>query len=634
MRTLDTSDTIELTDGSYQYVQHVNSTVRLRKLADGSYLDMHVAELTQRIVGLPPYAGASPRAIEQLPKTGSAATMSMSQHLNEIMTGTHPHRSEPDPRYDVSTTTQNDRIAAKVLELSAQQIPASRRTILRKLKSLREQGSAGLIDGRSLRQTAPLELLDERVLDALCSVLPKLKDRSSGTKARIIFETRMALLKKYGKDGPLMPADSSMYRYIDKLTIGTHATGSAKTRRSLADRPDGTFATRSQNLPGGEMQIDSTTLDVFIRTANGGTARPHLTILIDRATRSIVAYTFRLTATKGIDHAALLAQTLTPAQNRPDKSSWRLAVQRATPQISLLGPKERSALEATRPFIFPRTIVMDNGSDYAGHVFTAAAEKFGINIVLSAPHTPTGKPLVERTFHSINTLFTQYLPGYTGNSPENRGRDVEKDDLLSIHALAEYFDDFVLKGWNARPHGGLRDRLEPSVKLSPNQKFAEASKVTSAIILPLTADDYISMMPSAFRRISAIGIDIHSRQYDSPELRPYRGQLSNIPGENGKWEVKTDPYNPHIAWVRSRENTWIQLALRTERYDLLPHLESSITTENDRERNDTAAINAATFGTFVHQLAPTDLHEGPSTDKDTDTDTDTAELPSFDPDKD
>ena len=32
-----------------------------------------------------------------------------------------------------------------------------------------------------------------------------------------------------------------LYRLLDKLSAGKHTTGSARTRRSLADRPDGPF---------------------------------------------------------------------------------------------------------------------------------------------------------------------------------------------------------------------------------------------------------------------------------------------------------------------------------------------------------------------------------------------------------
>lgn len=636
MRTLDINETIELTDGNFQYVESVNSIIRLRNLADGQYRDLHLAEVTQRMVGLASYAGVSPRSLETMPARQVSATLELNDHVQEILTGTRPGGTEPDPRYDLATTTQNQRIENKIVELRPTNFAVSRRTLMRKIKSFRENGRAGLIDRRSLRQTAPLDHLDPQVQEALCEVLASLVDRSTGTKSRIIFETRMLLIKTLGGDAPPMPSDSSMYRYIDTLTIGSHATGSAKTRRSLADRPTGTFATRSENLPGGEMQIDSTTLDMMVKVRNVA-MRPILTILLDRATRSIVAYTFRLDATKGIDHAALLAQALTPAQNRPDKSAWRESLQRKTPQLTFLKPEERHDLERNRPFIFPRTIVTDNGSDYVGHVFQAAAEKFGINLVLSAPHTPTGKPLVERNFHSIGTLFTQYLPGYVGNSPENRGRDVKKEDLISIHALAEYFDDWVLKVWNNRPHGGLRDRLEPTIKLSPNQKFAEASQVTAALILPLTTEDYIDLMPSSYRVISRVGINIGNRQYDSSELHPYRDQKSNIPGQNGKWEVKTDPNNPYLAWVQSREKTWIELALRTQDYDLMPHLEQSIISDRQVQRNEVAAINSASFGTLVHSLPPENTSAtGPdidSGDDDNDFDLD-SEMLTFDPNKD
>ena len=42
------------------------------------------------------------------------------------------------------------------------------------------------------------------------------------------------------RDGT-MPSRATFYRLFDQLSQGRHTTGSARTRRSLANRPDGPF---------------------------------------------------------------------------------------------------------------------------------------------------------------------------------------------------------------------------------------------------------------------------------------------------------------------------------------------------------------------------------------------------------
>ena len=47
----------------------------------------------------------------------------------------------------------------------------------------------------------------------------------------------------------------------------------------------------------------------------------------------------------------------------------------------------------------------------------------GISVQPARPYTPTDKAIVERTFHSINTLFCQHVAGYVGGNVTMRGKD-------------------------------------------------------------------------------------------------------------------------------------------------------------------------------------------------------------------
>lgn len=386
MPTLNVNDPIELVDGNtYQYVGQSGSVVRLKSLADGKYHDVHIATLSQNTVGLPATFAPEVRAFEQLPAKHRAKAMKMADHIEELITGINPSRETPLPEYDLATTTQNQRIDAKILELKRLGISSSRATLMRKIKAFREQGASALADQRLYRSDGPLDNLNPDVREALCWVIADQKNRSSGTKSRLIEETASRLVEVLGPDAPKLPSQASMYRYIDALTIGKHTTGSAKTRQSLANRPTGPYSTRTELLPGNEVQVDSTTMDVFVRTPSGKVVRPILTVMFDRATRMVLAFTFRLTAAKAVDHVTLLAQALTPPQNRPDNSEFRYAVQRTNPNVPLLSHADRKFYELTRPFIHPRCIVMDNGKDYISDAFLAALQLHRIDVRFSAP---------------------------------------------------------------------------------------------------------------------------------------------------------------------------------------------------------------------------------------------------------
>ncbi len=340
----------------------------------------------------------------------------------------------------------------------------------------------------------------------------------------------------------------------------------------------------------------------------------------------------RLEATRSIDHVALLAQALVPGPNRPDKTAYRELIRHLHPGANLLGAEERRQLELTRPYVFPRAVVMDNGKDYLGGPFQNALQFYGINTVLSSPHTPTGKAIVERTFGSINTLFTQYQPGYVGRSPEFRGEKVEEDDgILSLEALYERFDDWVLKEWQNRPHGGLLDPNDPTVKLSPNQMLAAAAEVTSTIVLPPTQDLYIELLPSERRTITATGIELHSRVYDSLELLPLRGTKSKHKG--GKWEVKYDPYQDHMVWVRG-EDGWIECQRRDLHALREPYREAHRANVRRKQRSQAATTNAAITGVPLHRPEPTTTLASAPNDEFETADTTITSITRFDPNED
>ncbi|WBM79117.1 DDE-type integrase/transposase/recombinase [Cryobacterium breve] len=483
-----------------------------------------------------------------------------------MVSGLRPNDPDqpPRPEYDPATTTLNQRIASKVEELQRMGLPASRATLIRKRRAYERGGLAALIDGRSLRKESPLDRADRRVIDTLTTLIGAETYDSTGTGRRLQDRLKAELLIAYPGQAVTVPSEATLYRYVGYLTKGKYTTGSAQTRRTAANTPKRPFGTARRMRPGQEVQIDSSPWDVLVRDEDGNMTRAVLTIMIDVATRSIIASSVRSTAAKGVDHAFLLAQCLVPRPLRPgNEELWRLTARRM-PWADRTPEEKRARLDLTRPFIYPDRIMMDNGRDFRSKVFESACRKFNVSLTYSAPHTPTDKAVVERTFHSIKTLFAQDLPGYKGGSVAERGDRVEKGALLDVVALAERFDEWVTRVWQNTPHGSLRDPMYPTVKLTPNEMYNASYDLAGRLPLPLSAEDYIELMPVQWRTIQPAGVQFNNLYYDCIELQPFRNQPSNHPKHDNKWEVHSNPYDPRAIWVRHPDGHWMECVCRDE----------------------------------------------------------------------
>lgn len=526
-------------------------------------------------------------------------------HVTDVATG-----RPGEDGYDPTRTTQEQRLQLKVAQLQHSQERMSRATLMRKIRAYREQGISGLVDRRCTRTYQPLTRTDPRVREAVCEVVIEYSTGATRTLSFLIVKTKASLYKTYGANMPALPSEATLYRAINKEMMTYNIARSAKTRVSNSQVPNRTLATYSVKSPGGETQIDSTPLDVLVKGANGKLVRPTLTILIDRATRSILAYTFRLDAAKAIDHIALLAQSLVPVEERPDRADWRERVARENPTLRFLTNAERAQHQVERAYIVPRRIMMDNGKDFVSNAFISATEKLGIDVTFSAPHSPTDKAIVERTFGSINTLFTQYLPAYVGRSPEHRGI-VNTKEALSIQAVAELFDDWVARDWQNRKHKGLRSEVTGET-FSPNDMHAQLASSVSEVWLPLTRADYINLLPVVHRAITKTGVQINKRSYDAVELHDYRNVETDDVAHGRKWTVAVDPYDQLIVWVKAPDNTWIECHTRDRKDAITPNFDTDALTT---DRTTLAAEHGIGASALPYSM-PTDWTDASSASSD------------------
>jgi transposase InsO family protein len=503
---------------------------------------------------MPPFA-----LLDVVPKQEAEKAAAWERHVTEVEFGRPVDAGadvRPRPEYDPATRTLQEREAAKAAELSALGWKVSPVTVRRMRKRYREQGLWGLVDHRETRLSSPTGRADERVVAAVAEVLAAQVGESTGTRGRLRRRVEALLVERHGPGVVPMPSKSAFYRLVEAVSEGTHAFGEATSRRSQARRPQGVFTPSAACRPGEVVQIDTTPLDVMVVLDDGVTGRAELTIGVDLATRTICAAVLRPAGTKAVDASLLLAKMLVPEPMRPGWSDALALSATLIPHARLLDIDTRLEQAAAKPVIVPETIGIDHGKVFVSDTFLSACRSLGISVQPSRPATPTDKGVVERTFSSINTLFCQYVAGYTGSNVTRRGDHVEA--VWTLAELDDLLQEWIVACWQQRPHEGLRSPFLPGRAMSPNDAYALLVARTGYLPLPLCGEDYLELLPVVWRAVNDYGIRIDHRTYNCAELSPLRRRSSGVDAKGGLWEVHYDPYDLSQVWVReARTGQWI-----------------------------------------------------------------------------
>ncbi|MEU2130496.1 Mu transposase C-terminal domain-containing protein [Streptomyces sp. NPDC018352] len=560
-------DWITYDDDDHQVVGLAGTSVRLRSDsgAESVVLASHLMSSPDfSVTGTEPLPALEPSGLlATLPEAVQTAAREWERHIVEVDTGLPPGAAPgtpPRPEYDPQDRALLERARAKAAELRV-----SLRTVMGKRSRYAQQGLWGLVDQRLVRISQVTGQADARLVAAIREALNAETPTSTGTRSRLIRRVIKMVEAAHGEGVVPLPGKSTFYKLIDALSTGKHTFGSAVTRRQTANRPEGPFTPTFADRPGEQVQIDSTPLDVMVVLDSGLTARVDLTIAIDVATRTICAAVLRPVGTKAVDASLLLARMLVPEPMRPGWSAaLRMAASRM-PHRRLLDVDARMEQAAAKPVIVPDTVVIDGGRVFISDTFIRACDRLGISVQRSRPRTPTDKAIVEATFSAINTLFVQHLPGYTGANVSRRGEQVEEQAVWTIPDLQDLLDEWLLAGWQARPHDALRDPFRPKRAMSPNDKYTSLVAACGYLPLVLRGEDYLELLPVAWRAINDYGIRINYRTYDCAELGPHRRQHSGNVAKRGLWEVHYDPYDLSQVFVRTQQGwitaPWVHLPL-------------------------------------------------------------------------
>ena len=240
-------------------------------------------------------------------------------HVREVLTGYksgHPDRArpgEPRPGYRAGQPLKA-RYRAKAEELGI-----TSRTVERWVAAYRASGEAGLAGLRALRGRGTA--VDPRWDEAVRLVLAEMVSDSTPTRSAVLRKAGARLDELHGTGAVPRPSAATAYRRLAELARGTNAvSGSAKGRRSIADRPKGTYGRLRAMRPGEYAILDTQDLDVFaMEPVTCRWVRTQLTVVQDLFTRCITGLRVTPVSTKAVDVAGVLFQAIVP---RPAPRDW------------------------------------------------------------------------------------------------------------------------------------------------------------------------------------------------------------------------------------------------------------------------------------------------------------------------
>jgi putative transposase len=159
------------------------------------------------------------------------------------------------------------------------------------------------------------------------------------------------------------------------------------------------------------------------------------------------------------------------------------------------------------------------------------------------------KGIVEATFDAANTLFCQHVAGYTGSNAQLRGDRVNAEAAWTVPDLQDLLDEWLLV-WQQRPHDAVRDPYFPRRAMSPNDKYAALVAAAGYLPVTLSGEDYLELLPVAWRAVNDYGIRLDYRTYDAPELGHGGASTPGTPPSEGSGRSTTTPTTcPRCSYV-------------------------------------------------------------------------------------
>ncbi|KPM56995.1 transposase [Frankia sp. R43] len=534
-------------DGEVVEVVQVEGTrITVRDIQD-RWRTVGLATFVARAVAMvpddePPAVGTGLAALSDAQRR---ALSEQAGHVRELLTGYRsgsadmPRPGEPRGEYDPAKP-----LRAR-LEAKARELGRSERTVQRWVAAYREAGESGLLDARRVKGRG--STVDPRWEETCLLVVADQVNASTPTASALLRLIDERLDADYGAGVVRRPSTATAYRHLSRLTKGTNALrGSAKARRSIAQRPTGAYGRLHATRPGEYVILDTQDLDVFAMEPVTCRWVPiQLTVAQDLFTRCIIGLRVTPVSTKAVDVAGVLYETVTPQPAPPDWPEQACWPYHGIPQQLVF--TEDGRLPGV-PVCPPETLVIDHGKAFLSSHVISVCTRLGISIQPAQPKKPTDKPTVERFFRTLREGLIQHLPAYKGPDIYSRGEAVEDAAFLYLHEVERVIREWIALVYHRGKHNGLTVPEWPHLGLSPNEMYEIGVAKAGLLRIPRSPELVYDFLPVAYRTIQHYGVEVNGLRYNSPILDRYRNTPSPHGGVHaGKWPIRVNPDD--VRWV-------------------------------------------------------------------------------------
>lgn len=552
-------------DGEYCTIAEIEGRRVLlqQRAADGrpSWRQVDVSVLmnhpsTRFVVDEPAPEAAAAAVVGDLGQAEDDALTLRFRHVQEVRFGFQlgceelALEGEPRPDYAPGVAMMH-RYRAKAAELGVD--PA---TIRRWVARAKTSGPAGLVDRRSAGSV--LDRIDPRWLDAARSALAGRVKASRPVKRLVLLEIEERLEREFGSGVVPLPGRTRGYEALAELSRGTNAfRGSTKGKRSIAQRPQGTYGRLRATRPGEYVVLDTNRLDVFaMEPLTCRWVQCELTVAMDLYSRCITGLRLTPVSTKAADVAGVLFETVRP----------REASDVGEP-LPYCGVPSAVVVDADKlvdahghpilPSVAAETIVFDHGKVYLSNHVRSVCAKLEISLQPARPHTPTDKP-VERWFKTLNEGLLAALPGYKGSDVYSRGENVEDEAFFFLDELEAVIREWISQVYHRRPHRGLVVPEVPGLELSPLEMFDHGVHRAGPLRIPVRPNLALEFLEEVCTTIQHYGVEVGGLRYNGDALNGFRNQRSSRRGPDaGKWPIAVDPGDIRRVYFQDpRDHGW------------------------------------------------------------------------------
>ncbi len=232
--------------------------------------------------------------------------------------------------------------------------------------------------------------------------------------------------------------------------------------------------------------------------------------------------------------------------------------------FSFRAPSRVSCMMVVRECIrrhgrLPRTIIVDNGSEFHSHFFRRLVIGLNSELLYRPPHMPRHGSISERFFRTVNDGLFHNIPGNTQQlkDPRSMGRDVDPRRLAveTFETLYEQFEHWVLNVYHHRPHQGLG--------ATPNQVFRDSCTRTGILLRNSVLADQRFLCESAIE-VDGLTRVLHTNWVVVNNIRYKSNEIRNPKYAGRKVEIRWDPEDIRVVYVLLGDS-WI--VAKSKHYD-------------------------------------------------------------------